>query len=155
MIAGLLGCLLFFVGIVYFAVWAAGQDFSINAPPPPLPPGAVYLPPPPPTSTMQANGEKHTPTDTSTDTWWTSFFLVVIFVVLLSTPACWYVPRYWNGSRAEGEGYSMVQRAPGSERVATAQQEAAVPSAPTAAPGQKDMRPLLAFRVEGDFGEHV
>ena len=130
LISGALGCLLFVGGVVYFVVWSAGHDFGSDVSPPP--------PPASPAGALEANGERHTPTDTSTETLWTNIIFIVIFVSLLATPVCWYIPQSWPASRGA---------------VSPAVPVALAPTAPTATPAQKataDARPLLALRVEGE-----
>ena len=139
LIGGVLGCLLFVGGTIFFVVWAAGQDFSDDTsppPPPPLPSG--------PAGVSGANGERHTPTDTSAESYWTNIVLIFVVVSLLTTPACWYVPRYWSRATSTAAG------SPGATQGR---------AAPTAAPARgAGARPLLALRVEGSgegAGEHV
>ena len=142
LIAGVLGCLLFVGGMIGFVVWVSTTDFDVASPPPaPLPPGAMYASPPPPAGYASAQGEKHTPTDTSTESWWTNFILIFIFISLLTTPACWYVPQYMYGPRRTTVP-PVVQGTPVS----------AAPTAETAETAERDLRPLLAFRVEGETG---
>ena len=119
-------------------------DYSAPpSPPAPLPPYAVYLypSPPPPTAYANAKVEPHTPNDTSTETSWTNFILLFIFVTLLTSPACWYVPRYYYSGRRVAPSPPVVQSVPVAESNVT-----------TAATQATDQRPLLALHASGVAG---
>jgi len=136
LVAGVLGCIMFFGGLIAFIVWASTTNFDYSAPPPSPP-----APLPPPTAYADAKVEPHTPNDTSTETSWTNFILLFIFVTLLTSPACWYVPRYYYSGRRVAPSPPVVQSVPVAESNVT-----------TAATQATDQRPLLALHASGVAG---